>query len=150
MMIGAKPKTEPTARSNSPAVISSVIPKVIMPSSGVKANKLLMLLVERKAGDRAVKTRISTTNKINGPNSGEAIILWRNAGNRIWCAKEEEINESLAVRRLSLKAHAKRATGRNEFQARCQKNRRAEPVSGRAAARNHGILIICARDPAGS
>src|ERR1700730_14230206 len=113
-MIGAKPKSEPTDRSNSPAVISSVIPKVIMPSSGVKANKLLMLLVERKAGDRAVKTRISTTNKISGPNSGEAIILWRNAGNRIWRAKDEEINE---------KAGGKATVSQGSCKARDRKER---------------------------
>ena len=83
-MIGAKPKTEPTERSNSPAVISSVIPKVIIPSSGVNANKLLMLLVERKAGARTVKTRISAPSKTSGPNSGAEISLWNNAVNRIW------------------------------------------------------------------
>src|ERR1700688_111881 len=83
-MIGAKPKTEPTDRSNSPAVMSSVIPSVIMPSSGVKANKLLILLVERKAGDRRVKTRISTASKTNAPTSGAEISLCNKAYNRIW------------------------------------------------------------------
>jgi hypothetical protein len=42
---------------------------VIIPSSGVKASKLLILPVERKAGESAVKTAISPISKINGPNS---------------------------------------------------------------------------------
>ena len=107
MMIGAKPKTEPTDRSNSPAVISSVIPKVIMPSSGVKANRLLMLLAERKAGDRAVKMMISTASKTSGPNSGAEINLRNNA---VIAAGAQKIGKSVKVlpaMRLTFGAQAK-------------------------------------------
>ena len=44
---GEKPNTEPTERSNSPAVISSVMASAIMPSSGVKASRLPMLSIDR-------------------------------------------------------------------------------------------------------
>ena len=49
------------------------MPKVIMPSSGVKASKLLILPAERNTGDRAVKTTISAMSRTNGPNSGAEI-----------------------------------------------------------------------------
>ena len=45
---GAKPKTEPTERSNSPAVISSVIASAMRPSSTVKVRVLETLSGERK------------------------------------------------------------------------------------------------------
>jgi len=70
--------------------MSRVIPKVIMPSSGVKANKLLILLAEMKAGDRSLKTRISAASNTSGPNSGAEIILCSNAVNRIWDAEDGE------------------------------------------------------------
>src|SRR5207253_10306475 len=82
--------TEPTDRSNSPEVISNVIPKVIMPSSGVKASKLLMLPGDRNAGVRTVKTTISHASRTNGPNSGAEISLWSNAVNRIWEAEDRD------------------------------------------------------------
>ena len=46
---GAKPNTEPTDRSNSPEVISSVIASAIRPSSTVKASVLQMLSSDRKS-----------------------------------------------------------------------------------------------------
>ena len=69
-MIGANPNTEPTERSNSPEVINKVIPRVIIPSSGVNASMLLMFAGERNAGDHAVNTTISMTSRTKGPNSG--------------------------------------------------------------------------------
>src|SRR5215207_4838249 len=47
---GEKPKTEPTERSNSPDVISSVMASAIRPSSTVKASVLLTFCGERKLG----------------------------------------------------------------------------------------------------
>ena len=70
---GAKPKTEPTERSNSPEVISSVMASAIRPSSTVKASVLEMFCGERKLGLIAVKTTSSTTSSTSGPNSGRAI-----------------------------------------------------------------------------
>ncbi len=46
---GEKPNTEPTDRSNSPEVISSVIASAISPSSTVKASMLLMFSGDRKS-----------------------------------------------------------------------------------------------------
>ena len=47
---GAKPKTEPTERSNSPEVIRSVMASAIRPSSTVKVSALPMLVSDRNAG----------------------------------------------------------------------------------------------------
>ena len=47
---GAKPKTEPTERSNSPDVIRSVMASAIRPSSTVKVSALPMLVSDRNAG----------------------------------------------------------------------------------------------------
>jgi hypothetical protein len=70
MTTGANPNSDPTERSNSPAVIRSVIARAIRPSSTVKVRVLLMLRIERKSGLMAVKTASSSTNRTNGPNSG--------------------------------------------------------------------------------
>jgi len=69
---GANPKTEPTDRSNSPAVIRSVIASAIRPSSTVKVRALPMLFSDRKVGLITVKTRIIATSSTSGPNSGLA------------------------------------------------------------------------------
>ena len=47
---GEKPNTEPTERSNSPDVISSVIASAMRPSSTVKVSVLLMFSGDRKSG----------------------------------------------------------------------------------------------------
>ena len=73
---GEKPNTEPTERSNSPEVISSVIASAIRPSSTVKASVLEMFCGDRKSGLIAQKTTSSTTSRTNGPNSGLAIRRW--------------------------------------------------------------------------
>ena len=70
---GEKPNSEPTERSNSPEVISSVIASAMRPSSTVKASVLEMFCGDRKSGLIAVKTTSSTTSRTNGPNSGLAI-----------------------------------------------------------------------------
>ncbi len=46
---GEKPNSEPTERSNSPDVISSVIASAIRPSSTVKASVLEMFCGDRKS-----------------------------------------------------------------------------------------------------
>ena len=46
---GEKPNSEPTDRSNSPDVISSVMASAIRPSSTVKASVLLMFCGDRKS-----------------------------------------------------------------------------------------------------
>ena len=74
MMTAVKPKTEPTERSNSPAVMSSVMARAIMPSSGVKAMRLLMLPTEMKVADISVKTMMAPMRSANGPNSGLASV----------------------------------------------------------------------------
>ena len=76
---GEKPKSEPTERSNSPEVISSVMASAISPSSTVKTSVLEMFCGERKSGLIAVKTASSTTSRMNGPNSGLAIRRWISA-----------------------------------------------------------------------
>ena len=70
---GEKPNTEPTERSNSPEVISSVIASAIRPSSTVKASVLLIFPGDRKSWLIAQNTNSSTTSSTNGPNSGRAI-----------------------------------------------------------------------------
>ena len=50
IITGAKPNSEPTERSNSPAVISSVIASAMRPSSTVKVSVLEMLRIDRKSG----------------------------------------------------------------------------------------------------
>ena len=65
-----KPKTDPMERSNSPAVISSVMARAISPSSTVNAMMLLRLLSDRKAGLMALKMTNSATRRISGPISG--------------------------------------------------------------------------------
>src|SRR5215204_3273886 len=70
---GVKPKSEPTDRSNSPDVISSVIASAIKPNSTVKASVLLMFCGDRKSGFTVVNTTISTTRSTSGPNSDRAI-----------------------------------------------------------------------------
>jgi hypothetical protein len=42
-----------------------------------------MLPADKKAGDRAVKTMVSSTSRTNGPNSGLEKTFWRNEGKRI-------------------------------------------------------------------
>ena len=69
---GAKPKTEPTERSNSPDVIRSVMASAIRPSSTVKVSALPMLVSDRNAGLIAVKTTSISTRSTSGPNSGIA------------------------------------------------------------------------------
>ena len=71
--IGEKPNTAPTERSNSPAVIRSVIASAIRPSSTEKTSVFEMLSGDRKSGLIAVKTTSSMTSRTNGPNSGLAI-----------------------------------------------------------------------------
>ncbi len=72
---GAKPNTEPTDRSNSPDVISSVMARATMPSSGVNASRLPMLRVEAKAPFNSVKVMKAPTSSANGPASGAPISL---------------------------------------------------------------------------
>src|SRR5437660_310278 len=72
---GAKPNSEPTERSNSFAVISSVIASAINPSSTVNVSVLLTFRTDKKSGLIAVKTTSSTTSRTNGPNSGARISL---------------------------------------------------------------------------
>src|SRR5947209_3692002 len=74
MMTGAKPNSEPTERSNSPAVINSVIASAIRPSSTVNVSVLDMLSTDRKSGLIAVNTASSSTSNTRGPNSGAEII----------------------------------------------------------------------------
>ena len=50
MITGVRPKSEPTDRSNSPDVISSVIASATRPSSTENASVLLMLSVDRNCG----------------------------------------------------------------------------------------------------
>ena len=69
---GAKPKTEPTERSNSPEVISRVMASAIRPSSTVKVSALLTLVSDMNAGLMAVKTTSISTRSASGPNSGIA------------------------------------------------------------------------------
>jgi hypothetical protein len=70
---GAKPKTEPTDRSNSPDVIRSVMASAISPSSTVKVSALPMLPSDRNVGLIAVKTISISTSSTKGPSSGLAI-----------------------------------------------------------------------------
>ena len=70
MTTAVKPKTEPTERSNSPDVMSSVMAKAIMPSSGVKAMRLLMLPTEMKVADSSVKAMMAPISSAKGPASG--------------------------------------------------------------------------------
>ena len=67
-----KPNTEPTERSNSPAVISSVIGRAIRPSSTVKVSVLPILPAEMNCGLIAENTTSSSTSRTKGPNSGRA------------------------------------------------------------------------------
>ena len=67
---GAKPNTEPTERSNSPDVISSVMASAIRPSSTVKASVLLMFCGDRKSWLIAQKTTSSTTSRTKRPEFG--------------------------------------------------------------------------------
>ncbi len=60
---GEKPKTEPTERSNSPDVISSVMASAIRPSSTVKASVLLTFCGDRKLGLMPQKTAISSRSR---------------------------------------------------------------------------------------
>ena len=69
---GAKPKTEPTERSNSPEVISRVMASAIRPSSTVKVSALPTLVSDMNAGLIAVKTTSISTRSTSGPNSGIA------------------------------------------------------------------------------
>ncbi len=69
---GVRPKSEPTDRSNSPAVIKSVMASAIKPSSTEKASRFDTFWTDRKAGLIAVKTTISTISRIAGPASGRA------------------------------------------------------------------------------
>src|SRR5882757_6104724 len=73
---GEKPNSEPTERSNSPDVISSVMASAISPSSTVKASVLEMFCGDRKSWLMLQNTEISTTSSTNGPNSGRAIRRW--------------------------------------------------------------------------
>ena len=59
MSTGEKPKTDPTERSNSPDVMSSVMASAMRPSSTVKVRMLLMFSGERKLGLIDQKTKIS-------------------------------------------------------------------------------------------
>ncbi len=77
MTTGAKPNSEPTERSNSPAVMSSVMASAMSPSSTVKVSVLLILRTDRKSGLIAVKTASSSTSRTNGPNSGAETIRRR-------------------------------------------------------------------------
>ena len=70
MTTGANPNSDPTDRSNSPAVISSVIASAMSPSSTVKVRVLLILRTDRKSGLIALNTASSITSSTNGPNSG--------------------------------------------------------------------------------
>ncbi len=70
---GEKPKTEPTERSNSPAVMRRVMASAMKPISTVKISVLLMFRGERKSGLIDQKTRSSTTRSTNGPSSGLAM-----------------------------------------------------------------------------
>jgi len=102
MTIAAKPKVEPTERSISPAANSIVMPRAIMPSSGVKASRLLMLVGERNEGGmekngsvlarrdvRKLKTRISTISSTRGPNSGAATNLLSGGAEIAFCRRED-------------------------------------------------------------
>ena len=75
---GANPKSEPTERSNSPAVIRSVIASAISPSSTVKVSVFEILSGERNDGLIHQKTTSSSTSSTSGPNSGMATKRWRN------------------------------------------------------------------------
>ena len=106
---GAKPNSEPTERSNSPAVISSVIASAMSPSSTVKVSVLLMLRIDRKSGLIAVKTTSSTMSSTNGPNSGAEMSRrsWR-----FFCTRLSPIDGADGGdrrRRLQLSAAAERA-----------------------------------------
>src|ERR1700759_1731172 len=70
MTTGAKPKTETTERSNSPAVMRSVMASAMRPSSTVKVSVLETLSGETKAGLIAAKIAISRIRRTRGPNSG--------------------------------------------------------------------------------
>ena len=74
---GAKPNTEPTERSNSPAVMSSVMARAISPSSTVKVSVFEMLSGDRNAGLIPAKTAISKISSTKGPNSGAAMMRRR-------------------------------------------------------------------------
>ncbi len=73
MITGAMPKTEPTERSNSPEVMSSVMPRAMRPSSTVKLSVLLMLRGERKSWLIDQNAMSSTIRRTRGPNSGRAM-----------------------------------------------------------------------------
>ncbi len=71
MSTGAKPNTEPTDKSNSPAIISKVMARAIIPSSGIKASRLPRLnALKYCPEDNTVKTTSSPTTNTKGPNSG--------------------------------------------------------------------------------
>ena len=70
---GAKPNSDPTDRSNSPEVISSVIASAMRPGSTVNTSVLEMFCGDRKKGLIAQNTMISATRRTNAPSSGLAI-----------------------------------------------------------------------------
>ena len=71
MSTAENPKTEPTERSNSPAVMSRVMPSAIMPSSAVNTSRLLKLprrqVCRVESSENAMMARMS---RPKGPASG--------------------------------------------------------------------------------
>ena len=70
MSTAEKPKTDPTERSNSPAVMSIVMPSAIMPSSGVNISRLLKLPAVRYVAESSEKVMRARMSSPNGPASG--------------------------------------------------------------------------------
>ena len=64
--------TDPTDKSNSPAVIRSVIASAMSPSSTVKVSVFETFSADRNDGLIAVNTTSSSTSRTSGPNSGMA------------------------------------------------------------------------------
>ena len=70
MTRGTKPKTLPTERSKTPAVSSRVIPRAMMPNSGMKANMFEMLVIDTKAGSKKASTTHAPMSSAMGMISG--------------------------------------------------------------------------------
>ena len=113
----------------------------------MKANKLLMLLVERKAGDRSGENEDFDGQQNKRPELRCRDKPLEQRGQSHLVAEDKEMEKVLAGSALLVKLMGS-VDPKHEVGASRQKSRRGGTVSGRSAARNDAFVFICASRPA--